>query len=84
MPTIITIGHQAFVLARASDAAPIIRALADARAVQHNYKAGKSVYWPDEEAPEITVVSVPAERLLKGRPEPEDERRAQCLREVGR
>lgn len=80
MPTIISIGHQAFALARASDAAPIIRALADAKPLRHDYLGGQANYWPDNDLPQITIINVPADRILKR--DPKEDRDRQIIKDA--
>jgi hypothetical protein len=74
MPTILKIGYQEFVVKRASDAAAVVKALADAVHVGCTYRDGQHYYWPETggRMSEIGMHTVQPGQLLAKKPE-EDE-----------
>jgi hypothetical protein len=71
MPSILKIGYQAFVVRRASDAAAVVRALADAVPVQEGWHDNRTIYYPDRGCSrhaEVSLRTVLPEQLRSAKP----------------
>ena len=70
MPTILKIGFHCYLMKKASDAANVVKSMADALPVEESYEGSRRLFWPEDKyrSTEISMMTVPESSIRNCKP----------------